>query len=192
MYRTADLSDGKYFQAKLIIWTIIKIIFTFAYRKESNIYFIHARKLNNFLRLIHQNRMHNHYNSNNFWYTVFHLCIWFYSQDMCNLQKLIQGQDIFFSFQLFVCNFQKKSTTLETHFGFTNCGSNMHISRLSAIWNYNFLFVSLCKKHKEGKNCWLILYDLYNEIGKTYTVYFWSLWVKIGQNIRFSHKYYLF
>ena len=32
---------------------------------------------------------------------------------MCNLQKLIQGQDIFFSFQLFVCNFQKNPPLLK-------------------------------------------------------------------------------
>ena len=49
-----------------------------------------------------------------------------------------------FIFQLFVYNFSEKTSASQTHFGFTNIGSEMHSFRGTAIWNYGFWFGSPC------------------------------------------------
>ena len=54
-------------------------------------------------------------------------CVWEPSV-FFNFQKFV------YIFQLFVYNFSKKSATSQTHFGFTNLGSNMHRFRATAIY----------------------------------------------------------
>ena len=48
-------------------------------------------------------------------------------------------------FQLFVYNFFKKTSTSQTHFGFTNIGSGMPTFRDRAIWKSKFWFGSPCR-----------------------------------------------
>ena len=73
-----------------------------------------------------------------------------------NVFKFLEEANIFIcvhSFQLFGYNFSKKSATSQTHFGFTNLGSNMHCFRaknylqpklegFTKSWTFNF-----------GQNC---------------------------------------
>ena len=60
----------------------------------------------------------------------------------------------------------KKTATCQTHFGFTNMGSNMYQFRRGAIWNKKFRFGSPCTRksvsearlnqnsNKSAKNVW--------------------------------------
>ena len=57
------------------------------------------------------------------------------------------------NFQLFVYNFSK-TTASQTHFGFTNIGSEMHNFRGTAIWNQKFRFGSPCMW--SGKIWWCL------------------------------------
>ena len=77
------------------------------------------------------------------------LCI---SDPMLVKPKCVWEASNFFDFQLFVYNFQlfvynlsKKLDASQTHFGFTNIGSEMHSFRVIAKRHFKFWFGSPCK-----------------------------------------------
>ena len=76
---------------------------------------------------------------------ILKVCI---SDPMLLKPKCVWEAVVFFNFrknfQLFVYNFSKKAFTSQTHFGFNNIGSEMHIFRVIAKTNFEFCFGSPC------------------------------------------------
>ena len=69
-----------------------------------------------------------------------------------------------YNFRLFVYIFQKQIWACQTHFGFTNVGSDMHIFRVIAIWSSKFWFDSPCthffvtfEKFERLLNLWYLI-----------------------------------
>ena len=52
--------------------------------------------------------------------------------------RFFQFSKICLHFSAVCLQFFKKSATSQTHFGFTNIGSNMHRYKVTAIWNFHF------------------------------------------------------
>ena len=65
------------------------------------------------------------------------ICVW-------EAYNFFDFQLFVYNFQLFVYNFSKKLDASQTHFGFTNMGSEMHGFRVIAKRHFKFWFGSLC------------------------------------------------